>query len=160
MLPVPAQLSLPSQPIRLSWWARLIWLSVSLGCLAVFVTALRVQPDPSGIGSHESLGLAPCQFAWRTGLPCPSCGMTTSFAWFVRGRLLASFYVQPMGFLLAIFTGFFFWIGLYLAVTGKSAARLVRMLPARGLLVAFFSIMILAWAWKIFIHLRGIDGWH
>jgi len=31
----------------------------------------------------------------RTGLPCPTCGMTTSVLAFSRGDLLTAFYVQP-----------------------------------------------------------------
>ena len=60
-----------------------------------------LKPDPRGFGTHTQLGLAPCAFAFLTGHPCPTCGMTTSFAWFVRGRLDRSWGANPAGILLA-----------------------------------------------------------
>ena len=32
------------------------------------------------MGTHQQLGLPPCNFVTLTGYPCPACGMTTSFA--------------------------------------------------------------------------------
>lgn len=43
-----------------------------------------------------------CPLRETTGLPCLSCGMTRSFDWFMRGRLLDSFSINPLGFLLAL----------------------------------------------------------
>src|SRR5213595_2275277 len=100
-------------PAKVSIWGRLLAISIGLGCLAVLVTAAILEPNHSGVGTHEHLGLASCQFLDRTGLPCPSCGMTTSFAWFVRGNIAASLYVQPMGAVLALLAACSVWVGLY-----------------------------------------------
>ena len=85
--------------------------------------------------------------------------MTTSFAWFVRGNFLASLYVQPMGTVLATICGMTVWAAAYIALTGRPAHRLLSALPARYHLVPLLSFAVLAWAWKIFIHLHRIDGW-
>jgi hypothetical protein len=85
--------------------------------------------------------------------------MTTSFAWFVRGRLLASLYVQPMGAVLAALAGCCVWAGLYLAFTGRPVYRLLYLRPGGHYFLPLLGLGIAAWAWKIFIHLRGIDGW-
>jgi hypothetical protein len=143
--------------LTIAW--RFFSLAVAMGCLSVLLLAAHLTPSPSGYGTHQEMRLEGCQFLTRTGLPCPACGMTTSFTWFVRGNLLASFYVQPMGFLLAICTTAAFWVGLYIAVTGIPALRLTSMIPPSYWLVPMFGLAILAWAWKIFIHVRGIDGW-
>jgi hypothetical protein len=134
-------------------------LGIGLGCLAVLGVAASIKPSPTGVGTHTQLGLQACQFLHTTGLPAPSCGMTTSFAWFVRGNLLASLYVQPMGMVLAALTVMTFWLGLYIAATGKPAYRLVTMIPYRYTLMPMLAWAIIAWGWKIFIHLHGIDGW-
>lgn len=68
---------------------------------AVFVTAIVLNPDPSGMGTHQQLGLPPCTFLKATGLVCPQCGLTTSFALLVRGRTGEAFRANPAGPVLA-----------------------------------------------------------
>ena len=142
-----------------SWHGRLIAVGVAVGCLTVLVTAAGLRPSPSGVGSHRGLGLQSCAWLDRTGLPCPSCGMTTSFTWFARGNLAASVYVQPMGALLAAAAACCVWGGAYVALTGRPLHRLVYVLPARAYLIGILGFAIAAWGWKVFIRLRGLDGW-
>ena len=130
------------------------------GCLAVLILAASLTPSRNGLGTHaKGLGLPECTFLHNTKLPCPSCGMTTSFAWFARGNLVASAYVQPMGTILAFMAAASAWGGLYIAITGRPVHRLLRLLPARYTLIPLLLVGVLAWGWKIFIHLNGIDGW-
>jgi hypothetical protein len=56
---------------------------VLLGCFAL---AFELSPDPRGYGTHESLGLPPCTLRLMFGIPCPVCGMTTSFAHLTKGH--------------------------------------------------------------------------
>ncbi|HEX4055597.1 MAG TPA: DUF2752 domain-containing protein [Tepidisphaeraceae bacterium] len=147
------------EPAVVGKLGRLLAVAISLGCVALMVTAARVTPSPTGLGTHTQLGLEECQFLLRTGLPCPSCGMTTSYAWFARGNFLASFYIQPMGFLLALLTVTMFWTSLYVAATGRAVYRLLARGPSRYYVPGLLAWAIIAWAWKIFIHLHGIDGW-
>ena len=139
---------------------RLGALFVALACLAPLVIAALLHPSPEGYGSHTAIGLAPCQFMKHTGMPCPSCGMTTSWTWFVRGNLAASLYIQPMGTVLAILAAGTFWIALYGALTGRPVYRLLRVIPSRYYFVPLLLFAIAAWGWKIYIHLNGMDGWH
>jgi hypothetical protein len=140
-------------------WGRLLALAIALSCLAVLLTAARLPPSHAGFGSHQALGLHGCQFLERTGLPCPSCGMTTSFTWFVRGNLAASLYVQPMGALLAALCCCTVWVGLYVAITGRPVYRMLQRIPAKLVMMPALGFALAAWAWKIFIHLSGHDGW-
>ena len=132
---------------------------ISAACLTVLIIAARLTPGAAGVATHTELGMQECQFLARTGIPCPSCGMTTSFSLFVRGKILGSFWVQPMGAVLAILTTLSFWAALYIAVTGKPIARLMRTIPSRYYLPPLLAWALVAWGWKIFIHLKGIDGW-
>jgi len=138
---------------------RLLWLATSLGCLAVLAVALVVHPDRSGVGSHRQAGFVRCQFLDRSGVPCPTCGMTTSFAYFARGQVIGSLYVQPMGAVLAVLSGMTFWGGLYIALTGRPVYRMLGFIPARCYLIPLFALFVLGWAWKIGIHITGHDGW-
>lgn len=144
---------------RLSLPARLLALAISLASLGVLCFAAKIEPSPTGIGTHRQMGLQPCAFERRTGLPCVTCGMTTSFAHFARGQFLASFYVQPMGMILAVMTAMSFWAALYIALSGRPAYQLFGFLPTRYYVIPFVSLTILAWVWKIWIHVNGRDGW-
>lgn len=80
---------------------RVALLSWSVCLVAGFGVAWSIEPDPRGFGTHERLGLPPCTFQTMFDLPCPSCGMTTSFSNFVRGRVVRSADANLAGFLLA-----------------------------------------------------------
>ena len=138
---------------------RLTALAVALAALAVLVVGLLLPPSSTGVGTHRSMGFQRCEFLARTRLPCPSCGMTTSVSHFAKGNWLASLYVQPGGFLVALACGALFWAGLYEFATGSPLHRLVNQVPALYLVPAVLGFFIAAWGWKIFIHLRGAGGW-
>lgn len=67
-----------------------------------FSLAFYLEPNPQGYGTHRQLGFPPCTFQALFGIPCPSCGMTTSFSHFVRGNILQSLQSNVAGFLLAV----------------------------------------------------------
>jgi len=73
--------------------------------------------------------------------------------------VLASLYVQPMGFVVAIIFAAGVWIGAYIAITGRPVHRLVGMLPDRKWLAVLLAIAVGGWGWKIFIHLTHRDRW-
>lgn len=85
--------------------------------------------------------------------------MTTSFAWFVRGNIAASVYVQPMGTALAALSCFVVWAGFYVAFTGRPVYRLFNVLPGRYYLLPLLCLGVLAWGWKIMLRLNHWDGW-
>jgi hypothetical protein len=84
--------------------------------------------------------------------------MTTSFALFVRGRVMTSFYVQPMGAVLAILAGCCVWAGLYCGITGRSVHRVLQAVPSRYYLLPLISWGMAAWVWKIVTMKMGIGG--
>ena len=57
------------------------------------------SPDPRGLGTHEQLGFAPCSFAEDFGVPCPTCGVTTSVSHIARGEFIDAWRVHPFGVL-------------------------------------------------------------
>lgn len=156
---VPIIYAPPVRPVRLSAYARLITLAIACGCAGVIATALYLRPSPDGVGTHQGLGFLACTMLQTTGMPCPSCGMTTSFAWFYRGNLAASFWVQPAGFVLAWLTGMVLIYGLYEAFTGRPIHRLLRFVPVRLWVIMGVVALAFGWGWKIIIHLGGMDGW-
>jgi Protein of unknown function (DUF2752) len=80
-------------------WMLVGW---SLFLMGGFLLAMKLEPDPSGFGTHQSLGLPPCAFRALTNYPCPGCGMTTSFAHMVRGNFVSALRANLAGVLLAV----------------------------------------------------------
>src|SRR5690349_4956098 len=93
------------QARRLRWWVRGGLLGLVLIPTAVFAVALGLDPYRDGRvwleETHRQLGMPACSFRKLTDLPCPSCGMTSSFALFVRGDIVHSLEANAAGTLLA-----------------------------------------------------------
>lgn len=96
--PKPACLSPRSLKIRL------IAVMIALLPLSLLGVARTLQPNRQGLGTHQQLGLPPCSLRVLAGIRCPACGMTTSWAYFVRGNWVASGRTNLGGFLLACFS--------------------------------------------------------
>lgn len=79
---------------------RRIWLLLPISFLFVTAVGMFLQPNPAGFGTHRALGLPKCLFLEWTGLPCPSCGLTTSFTYLLHGHWREAFVVHPLGPLL------------------------------------------------------------
>jgi hypothetical protein len=152
---VPAIYVRSDPPRRLPLAGRLLAIGIALAALAVLVTAASIVPDGRGMRTHEQLGMQPCSFLYRTGYPCMGCGMTTSFSHFVRGQWPTSFFIQPMGFALAVVTAMAVWAGLYVGLTGRPSHRLLRIVPMKWHLWVWLPLAVLAWAWKIAVVAAG-----
>lgn len=92
--------SRPGFPI--GWKIRLLLIGWSLFLIAGFGIAFQTTPDPRGFGTHQRFGFAPCVIRNQLSIPCPSCGMTTSFSHFVRGQIRQSAEANTAGLVLAL----------------------------------------------------------
>jgi hypothetical protein len=68
-----------------------------LAAALVVAAAWAVEPASQGFGTHERLGLPPCLFLRFTGLPCPSCGLTTCFAYAAKLQFRPAATAHPFG---------------------------------------------------------------
>lgn len=76
----------------------------------ILITPFFLTPDKRGFGTHEEIYLPPCTFHALTGLPCPACGLTTSFTYMARFEIKKAFLTHPFGALLFIsLVGLFFF---------------------------------------------------
>jgi hypothetical protein len=123
--------------------------ALALALTAVFAVARALEPNPRGYGTHTQLGLPPCQFARVTGHPCPSCGMTTAFAWFVRGRFARSWNVNPAGMVLAsACSGLVPWL-IAGAALGKTPGFRSMEAPLIGVVVATVAVSLVSWTIRL-----------
>jgi hypothetical protein len=125
--------------------------ALALGLLAPLGVAAVLTPEPSGHGTHQQLGLPPCTFSVLFGRPCPSCGMTTSWACLVRGQWIDAFWANAGGSLLGILAAV---AGPWL-LASAAAERWLGWKPnatAGGWAVAVIAaVTLLQWGWRLWI---------
>lgn len=127
------------------------WLAagVALLALAPLVIAAALSPSNAGHGTHRQLGLPACGWQTNMGLPCPTCGMTTSFSHAVRGQFVTAATVQPAGMLLSILVAMTAVGGVWAAVTGAPMQRFASMLLRPAVMWTCITILVLAWGVKL-----------
>src|SRR5262249_28287973 len=94
-----------------TWWVRGVLLLIVAGLVAVFTIAVLLNPynadgTPRKSGTHTGppLNLPDCTFKTMTGgIPCPSCGMTTSFSLLMHGDPITSLRASWVGTGLAVY---------------------------------------------------------
>jgi len=92
---------------RAKSWVRIALVLFAVALVALFVTAIRVDPydadgRPLKLGTHQRLGMPPCEFVVLFGKPCPSCGLTTSFSLLMHGDVLGSLRANLVGTAMAL----------------------------------------------------------
>jgi Protein of unknown function (DUF2752) len=135
----------------LGWPIRCSFL-IAAACLAgLLAVARKLEPDPRGFGTHIQLGLPPCAFLAVTGRLCPTCGMTTSFAWLTRGRIDRSWQANPAGCLYALLTiPLVSWL-VSSAVANHPVGFQGLSAPLTGLLFAAIALGLASWLIRLIV---------
>lgn len=134
---------------------RIVGFIVAIAATGVLGLAAWLEPAEKGLGTHESLGLPPCGWIMTMDIPCPTCGMTTSFSHATNGDLLQSFLVQPLGMLLAIGTAMTMLIGYYVGLSGSRLGSALARLWGRRSGWILAGLFVAAWGYKVLVH-KGI----
>jgi hypothetical protein len=126
---------------RLRRVTRAVLIAIAVALTGVFVAAFRIHPydedgKPRTMSTHTQLGMPPCNFVVMTGKPCPSCGMTTSFALLVRGDLVASARANWVGSVICVLWALMLVWALASGLRGKA----LFVPPGRGELV--FTVIV------------------
>lgn len=143
-----------------AFWIRLLLVAILVGLTAVFSVAWWLNPyarDGTAyrMATHQQLGLPPCTFAEVTGVPCPACGMTTSFALLVRGDVTNSLRANWVGTLLAATCVLIVPWALLCLVRGRPL--FIRSLEKAliALIIALLVLMLVRWAFVVWLVLTG-----
>jgi hypothetical protein len=132
------------------------WLLATLAAAlsALLLIAAYLQPDPQHYGTHEQLGLPPCAFQYLFGTPCPTCGMTTSWAHLIRGEILNSFRVNAGGAILAVLAiAAIPWL-VIAAIRGRAFAWTPRGNVVAWTGVVLLAVVLLQWGCRLIGHLH------
>jgi hypothetical protein len=130
---------------RASTRERTIAALIALAVVALFGGLWLLQQ----VGFDFGLLFGPCGMKQRTGLPCPTCGMTTCVLAFARGEVLTAFYVQPAGALLCsllMVAAFFAFLTAVLGVYFHFFDRLWAELKVRYVVAGLLVILTAGWA--------------
>ena len=142
----------------LGWRMRGLLLVAAAGFAGLLGLARTLVPDPRGFGTHVQLGLRPCSFATMTGRLCPTCGMTTAFAWFVRGRVDRSWRANPAGCLLAVLSvPLMAWL-VASAVRDEPVGFQSLSGPMMGLLTAVVVFSVASWLVRLIVSPAVLAG--
>ncbi|HEY2253474.1 MAG TPA: DUF2752 domain-containing protein [Planctomycetaceae bacterium] len=127
------------------------WLLVgwSLFLIGGFALAFALKPNPRGYGTHESLGLPPCTFRAWFGIPCPSCGMTTSFSHLMHGNVSQALRASASGVVLAVVCAVQIPWCWWSAFRGRLAGVADPARSSLWLFVALAGICVVNWALRL-----------
>jgi len=135
----------------LGWSIRCSFLIAAACLVGLMVVARKLEPDPRGFGTHTQLGLRPCAFLAVTGRLCPTCGMTTSFAWLIRGRINRSWQANPAGCVYALLTvPLIAWL-VSSAFANKPVGCSGLSTPLAGMLVAAVALGLASWLIRLMV---------
>jgi hypothetical protein len=120
-----------------------VWLFLAGLAIIIFLTL-------AGNGVVDiSKYMYPCGMKVRYGLPCPTCGFTTSALAFFSGDVLGAFYIQPAGALLClalVITVFLAFITAVFGVYFPFLKTLAGRVKPWQIIVAVVVILLAAWA--------------
>jgi hypothetical protein len=126
-------------------------LAAAAGLAGILVLARLLVPDPRGFGTHTQLGLRPCGFLTMTGRLCPTCGMTTSFAWMTRGEIVRSWQANPAGCMLALLSfPLIAWL-IFSAVVNEPVGFRSLGDPLLGFLLAAVVLSLVVWFVRLIV---------
>jgi len=140
---------------------RLVGLLLLIPSGTVLGIAVSLTPNPAGMGTHRQLGLGGCAILTATGMPCPMCGMTTTFTHLAHFNLIDGALNQPFGLFLFLATVLAAGVGLLDVLKPASRWRtVVGWIERRETALAVFLLagMGAGWLYKV-IMVKGFPFW-
>ncbi len=151
-----------ARPMR--WWGRTLLVSLTVPWIIVFTIALNLNPygedgQARRLGTHQQIalpgmdeGLPECNFKTLAGVPCPSCGMTTSFTLLMHADVWNSLKANFAGTALSTFGLLFIPWALVSAFCGRFV--LIRSLETVVFRLAIVFLVVLFGRWAIVLILQ------
>jgi|LakMenE18May11ns_1017448.scaffolds.fasta_scaffold9947045_3 hypothetical protein len=136
-------------PAKLSPNLRWACFASGIALLSLLAVARYLTPSPSGQGTHQQLGLPACTTMVLWDLPCPACGMTTSWAWAARGQFILAAQANSGGLLLAIIAMAYLPASCYFSLHGMATRGQWFSSVLATSLVTAIAVTVLHWLLKI-----------
>lgn len=127
-----------------------IWYMVISSAAGLLLLVARLlRPSPDGFGTHRQLGLPPCAFLHFTGIPCPSCGLTTSVAHAARLHFYESVITQPFGLVIFLIAILSIPLSIYFVYRGVPWPKLGDLRGGKFAAYLMIALFLLSWLYKI-----------
>jgi hypothetical protein len=138
-----------AEPSSIVLSVRIVLLCFALVFAVVLGVAVKLDPYRDGKtwtqATHTQLGLPPCQFNVVTGIPCPSCGMTTSFSLLMHGDPVSSLRANWVGTSLAAFCALFIPWSIVSVLRKRTLLINSLEIALTRLVAAFLWLLIVRW---------------
>ena len=118
---------------------------LALGIPAL-VLPFFLRPSPTLLGTHTQLFLPPCSFYRLTTVPCVTCGMTTSFAFFTHHQFASAVLAHPLGILIYLYL-----LLLVLILGGATVLGRAVSVTWRASILQVIMALGLGWAAKLMV---------
>jgi len=128
-----------------------VWLGAGLGAASVLALARTLEASAAGHGTHTQLGLPPCGFYSLTGVPCPACGLTTSFVHLAHGDWVSAALANPVGVPLCLLTFGALPLSVWGLLRGAPVLGVCRRIGLSTLLTLCGAGLFVAWFARLFV---------
>ena len=124
---------------------RIVFFCLGFFLFTLLTIAAWLKPNASGMGTHTQLGLPGCSLYTMVGIRCPGCGMTTSWAYTMKGDFENAIGSNVGGVLLCLLSVCVFPCLLWMAIRGESIGSHWFARVALAVVVMAISISIIEW---------------
>lgn len=128
---------------------RILLGTACIAVLILLIIARSLEPAQRGYGTHQQLGLPACTSLVLWGIPCPACGMTTSWAWATRGKWTLAAEANAGGFLLLLIALAFVPTTCYWLAAGKNLPSDRTWLLLGMSLLGALAVATVQWGWRL-----------
>jgi hypothetical protein len=135
--------------LRFTHQDRIRYLVISGVAAIVLLIARLLQPSPNGVGTHTQVGLPPCPFLHFTGIPCLSCGLTTSVSHSARLHFYEALITQPFGLIVFFGAVLSIPLSLYFIQRRIPWSRLNEWRGWNFAMYTLLALFLLSWLYKI-----------
>ncbi len=138
-------------PNRLDSWQRVGAMISGLIVFALLIIASKLEPNPTGFGTHQQLGLPPCTSVVLFGWRCPACGMTTSWALLLHGRMVDALATNAAGVAFALIAIAYLPASCYFTMVGRATKGAWFSLALGISLLASMAIAAVQWLGRMLV---------
>jgi hypothetical protein len=128
---------------------------LAVGLSVLLAIAAVLHPDPHHFGTHRQLGLPPCTFYDLFGVPCPTCGMTTAWAYALHGEIFQSLQANTGGALLAMLAIVAAPVLLVTAIRGRRFAWLPGDRWSVWIASGLLAVVLVQWGYRLIERYHG-----